>query len=59
MQFDVHEYAKMLLQMQGGKCEFTVAQKIKEFEDTGESEKVATWNKIRLAIKEMRGPHVS
>lgn len=59
MQFDVHEYARMLLDLQGGKSQRTAAKKIKEFERSGDSEKVEQWSKIRLAIKEMRGPHVS
>ncbi len=56
---NVHEYAKMLLDLYGDKAEVEAAQKTKQFDEEGDVEKFQQWRQIRLAIKEMRGANVS
>ena len=56
---NVHEYARMLMDLRGDKSEATAAQKARDHMEMGEVEKAAMWSKVRLAIKEMRGSHYS
>ena len=55
----ITEYARALYTAHGGKAEAEAAQKARAEEEAGNAEEAAKWAQIRLAIKEMRGPHES
>ena len=55
----VTDYARSLLEAHGDKAEAEAAAKVREFETANDAAQAATWRKIKAAIHEMRGPHLS
>ena len=55
----INEYARQLLDAHGDKAEAEAAQKATGFEEAGDTVQAEHWKKIRAAIAEMRGPHLS
>jgi hypothetical protein len=58
-EFEIHDYARQLLEAHGAKAVVEAAQKACVFEQQGESEQAETWRHIEAALKLMRGPHES
>ena len=56
---NTHEYAKMLINRLGLKAELAVTNKIKNLDIKDENNQIERWQKIRLAIREMRGPRIT
>jgi hypothetical protein len=56
---EVHDYARQLLKLHGGKARVVAAQKAIESEKRGKHQEVEDWRRIRDALTEMRGPHAS
>ena len=55
----VHDYARLLLRLHGDKARVVAAQKCVESERRSNHQEAEDWRRIRDAITEMRGPHVS
>ncbi len=55
----IAEYARQLLDAHGDKAEAEAAQKAAGFQAADDPIQAGHWQKIRAAIAEMRGPHVS
>jgi hypothetical protein len=55
----IHVFARSLLSTYGDKAELEAAQKALDCDRHGHKEEADNWRRIRVAIKEMRGPHVS
>jgi hypothetical protein len=55
----VHDYARQLLKLYGDKARVVAAQKTIASEKRGDSHEAEDWRRIRDALAEMRGPHVS
>ena len=55
----VLDYAKSLLDAHGDKAEAEAAAKIRQFEEKNDKAQAETWRKVKAAIHEMRGPHLS
>lgn len=55
----VRATAKRLVDVHGWRAEAEAAQKLKELEGTGDTEKVEMWRRIRSLIREMKPPHES
>jgi hypothetical protein len=56
---EVHDYARQLLKLHAGKARVVAAQKAIESENRGDRQEAEDWRRIRDALAEMRGPHVS
>jgi hypothetical protein len=56
---EVHDYARQLLKLHGAKARVVAAQKAIESEKRGDRQEAEDWRRIRDALAEMRGPHVS
>jgi hypothetical protein len=56
---EVHEYTRQLLKVHGAKARVVAAQKAIESEKRGDRQEAEDWRRIRDALAEMRGPHVS
>jgi len=56
---EVHDYARQLLTLHGDKAQLIAAQKAIECERRGDHREAQDWRRIRDALKEMQGPHVS
>jgi hypothetical protein len=56
---EVHDYARQLLKVHGAKARVVAAQKAIESEKRGDRQEAEDWRRIRDALAEMRGPHVS
>jgi hypothetical protein len=56
---EVHDYARQLLKLHEGKARVVAAQKAIESENRGDRQEAEDWRRIRDALAEMRGPHVS
>jgi hypothetical protein len=56
---ETHTYAKWLLEARGDQAELHAANELKKSEEAGDSDRAESWRKIRLAIMQMRGSHVS
>lgn len=56
---EVHEYARQLLKLHGDKAGVVAVQKYVKSERRGDHQEVEDWQRIRDALIEMRGPHVS
>ena len=56
---EIHDYARQLLSLHGDKARAVAAQKALESEKLGEQQQAEHWRRIRDALAEMRGPHVS
>ena len=55
----IHVFARSLLSTHGDKAELEAAQKALDCDRHGHKEEAENWRRIQVAIKEMRGPHVS
>jgi hypothetical protein len=55
----IHVFARSLLSTHGDKAELEAAQRAIECERHGDQSQAHDWRRIQVAIKEMRGPHVS
>jgi hypothetical protein len=55
----VIDYAKSLLDAHGDKAEAEAAARIRQFEEKNDKAQAETWRKVKAAIHEMRGPHLS
>ena len=56
---EIHDSARMLYEAHGDKAEFEAAQKARQLEKSGDTKEAEEWRRIRKAIAEMRGAHVS
>lgn len=58
---NVHEYAKLLVDLHGDEAEVEVVRRLNELEhdDSVDKEKLELWEKVRKVVREMRGPHAS
>ncbi len=56
---DVHDYARQMLDAYGDKAELMAEQRAVKAEDGGNKTEAETWRRVRAALKEMRGAHVS
>jgi hypothetical protein len=56
---EVHDYARQLLKLHEAKARVVAAQKAIESEKRGDRQEAEDWRRIRDALAEMRGPHVS
>ena len=55
----IHHYARRLLETHGDKAELEAAQKASECEKQHDHAQARDWQRIKAAISQMRGPHVS
>lgn len=53
---DIIQYAHALYDAHGDKAEAEAAHKAADAREAGKSEDAGKWDKIRLHIKELRGP---
>jgi hypothetical protein len=53
---EIVQYARSLYDAHGDRAEAEAARKSSRFAAAGETEEARTWEKIRLHIKELRGP---
>lgn len=56
---EVHDYARQLLKLHGDKARVIAAQRRLASERLGDQREAEDWRRIRDALTEMRGPHVS
>ena len=56
---EIHDYASRLLRLHGDKARAVAAQRALDCEIHGEHHEAEDWRRIRDALAEMRGPHVS
>jgi hypothetical protein len=56
---EIHDYARQLLSLHGDKARAVAAQRALDSEKRGEHQEAEDWRRIRDALAEMRGPHVS
>ena len=51
------EYARALLASHGDQALAEAARRMRECQQAGKADEARDWEKIRLALSEMRGPH--
>ena len=56
---EIHDYARQLVSLHGDKARAVAVQKALDCEKRGERQEAEDWRRIRDALAEMRGPHVS
>ena len=56
---EIHHYARQLLSLHRDQAPVVAAQRAIESEKRGEPQEAEDWRRIRDALAEMRGPHVS
>jgi hypothetical protein len=56
---EIHDYASRLLKDHADKAQLIAAQRAVECEKRGDQSEAQDWRRIRDALKEMQGPHVS
>ena len=56
---EIHETARMLYEAHGDKAEFEAAQNAQKHLKDGDKKAAGEWQRVREAISEMRGSHVS
>jgi hypothetical protein len=56
---EIHDYATQLLRLHGDKAHAVAAQKALDSEQRGDRQEAEDWRRIRDALAEMRGPHLS
>jgi hypothetical protein len=56
---EIHDYARQLLSLHGDKARAVAAQKALDSEKRGDYQEAEDWRRIRDALAEMRGPHLS
>jgi len=55
----IHEFARKFLSAHGKKAEAQAAIRAHRCEQQGDEKEAEDWRRIRAALQEMRGPHVS
>ena len=56
---EINEHARKLFEAHGDKAELEAAQKASKCKEEGDQKQAEDWEKIRTAIRQMRGPHES
>jgi len=56
---EISALARHLFETQGAKAIAEAAQKAASFEDAGDKEQSMTWQRVKIILQEMRGPHQS
>jgi hypothetical protein len=56
---EIHDYARQLQSLHGDKARAVAAHRALDCEKRGEHHEAEDWRRIRDALAEMRGPHVS
>jgi len=56
---EIHDYARRFVGAHGDKAAVEAAQKAAECDRLGDKVRAQDWRRIKAAIEEMRGPHVS
>jgi hypothetical protein len=56
---EVHDHARKLFSVQGAKALAEAAQMVRRYENTGDKRAADDWRRIELALRQLRGPHVS
>ena len=56
---EIHDSARMLYEAHGDKAEFEAAQNARKLLKDGDKKAAEEWKRVREAISEMRGSHVS
>lgn len=56
---EVHDFARRFLEVHGDEAVAEAAKGALECQEQGDEEGAENWRRIRAALKEMRGPHVS
>lgn len=56
---EIHDYARRFVGTHGDKAAAEASQKAAECDRLGDTLRAADWRRIKAAIEEMRGPHVS
>lgn len=55
----IADYARQLFAAHGDRAEAEAAQKASAADEAGNADEADLWNKVRVAIATMRGPHAS
>lgn len=55
----VHTYARKLMEVHGAQAEVEAANRLKQAENAGDAAEIENWRRIRSAVRERRGSHVS
>ena len=53
------QQARALYDAHGDKAEAEIAHKAREAQERGDTDTAEDWNKIRTALKELRGPRMT
>ena len=56
---DIHDFARQLFEAHGDKAEAEAQQRAQKAEQENDKEQAEDWRRVRAAIREMRGSHVS
>lgn len=56
---DIHDYARQMFDAYGDKAEVTAEQRALKADAESNTTEAETWRRVRAAIREMRGSHVS
>lgn len=56
---DIHDFARKLREAHGPKAEAEAAQKVKGFQEAGDTVQAENWQRIRDVLLQMRGPGTS
>ena len=56
---DIHDYARQLFEAHGDKAEVEAEQRALKADAEKNTTEAQTWRRVRAAIREMRGSHVS
>ena len=56
---DIHDFARQLLEAHGDKAEAEAQHRAHKAEQENDKEQAEDWRRVRAAIREMRGSHVS
>jgi hypothetical protein len=56
---EIHDHARKLYGAQGAKAIADAAEMIRRYEQNGDKRLADDWRRIKLALQELRGPHVS
>lgn len=54
---DIAQYARALYEAHGDKAEAEAAQRAQAADAAGDADKAESWNKVRAAIRQLRGPN--
>lgn len=56
---DIHDYARQMFEAYGDKAEVEAEQRALKADEEKNATEAQTWRRVRAAIREMRGSHVS